>query len=318
MINLPKIVSLPLRMKWIFLALISSFFLGLYDISKKRSLEGNNVLMVLFLNTLFCAIIFIPLIIASHLCRMEGFCTSFEQSQFYVPEGNLITHITVFIKAIIVLVSWVLGYYGLKNMPITLAGPINATRPVLVLLGAVTLFGERLNVWQWLGVALAIVSFYLLSHTGKREGISFVRNKWVWCCMGGTFMGAVSGLYDKWLMADLSPVFVLSWYVVYQAFIMGILVWVLHKRHNNNRISFTWRWSILLISVCLSIADFVYFTSLSIDGSLISVISMLRRCSVLVSFAYGAWVLKEKNIRAKSVDLALILMGLAFLVAGSV
>lgn len=299
-------------MKWIFLALVSSFFLGLYDISKKKSLEGNNVLKVLFLNTLFCALLFIPFIVASHLGH------SLDGTLFYVPRADFTTHIKVFVKAVIVLISWVLGYYGLKNMPITLAGPINATRPVLVLLGAVTLFGERLNVWQWIGVAVAIASFYLLCHTGKKEGITFHRNRWVWCCMGGTFMGAFSGLYDKWLMTDLSPVFVLSWYVVYQAVIMGILLWILYKRHDNNNTPFTWRWSILLISLCLSTADFVYFSSLSVDGSLISVISMLRRCSVLVSFAYGAWILKEKNIRAKAVDLALILLGLAFLVAGSV
>lgn len=299
-------------MKWILLALVSSFFLGLYDISKKRSLAGNNVLKVLFLNTLFCALLFIPFIVASHCGH------ALDGTVFYVPGADASTHIKVFAKAVIVLISWTLGYYGLKNMPITLAGPINATRPVLVLLGAVTLFGERLNVWQWIGVAVAIASFYLLSHTGKKEGISFFHNRWVWCCIGATVMGALSGLYDKWLMADLSPVFVLSWYVVYQAIIMGALLLVLHERHGHNDTPFTWRWSIPLISLCLSIADFVYFSSLSVEGSLISVISMLRRCSVLVSFGYGAWILKEKNIKAKAVDLALILLALGFLVAGSV
>lgn len=131
-------------------------------------------------------------------------------------------------------------------------------------------------------------------------------------------MGAVSALYDKWLMADLSPVFVLSWYVVYQAVMMGVLLWILSRRPHAKATPFHWRWSILLISICLSTADFIYFSSLSVEGSLVSVISMLRRCSVLVSFAYGAWILKEKNIRAKAVDLALILLGLALLVAGSV
>ncbi len=299
-------------MKWITLALLSAFFLGMYDVSKKRSLEGNQVMRVLFLNVVFCALLFLPFIITSHCSHL------LDGTVFYVLQADFATHLKVVLKAAIVLLSWVLGYYGLQNLPITLAGPINATRPVIVLLGAVTLFGERLNLWQWTGVALAVASFYLLSHTGKREGITFQSNRWVWCCMGGTVMGAVSALYDKWLMADLSPVFVLSWYVVYQAVMMGVLLWILSRRPHAKATPFHWRWSILLISICLSTADFIYFSSLSVEGSLVSVISMLRRCSVLVSFAYGAWILKEKNIRAKAVDLALILLGLALLVAGSV
>ena len=62
---------------------------------------------------------------------------------------------------------------------------------------------------------------------------------------------------------------------------------------------------------------FVYFYSLSLDGALISVVSMVRRSSVMVSFLVGAMVFHEKNLRSKAVDLALVILGMIFLYIGT-
>ena len=50
---------------------------------------------------------------------------------------------------------------------------------------------------------------------------------------------------------------------------------------------------------------------------MISVVSMLRRGSVLVSFIFGAMVFREKNLKSKVVDLVLVLIGMIFLYLGS-
>lgn len=297
---------------WIVLAIGSAFFLGIYDISKKQSLDKNNVLMVLALNTLFCALLFLPFVILS---RAE--LPFISDTIFYVPKGTLHEHFLVFLKALLVLSSWILSYYGLKYIPITLAGPINATRPVIVLIGALTIFGEQLNVYQWIGVLIAIVSFFMLSMSGKKEGIDFYHNRWVWCSILGTFLGAVSALYDKYLLKEMTPMFVQSWFLLYQSIVMGTTIVLIHMVQKEQKSPFKWRWTIVLISVSLSIADFLYFYSLSLGDSMISIVSMLRRCSVIISFVFGALFLKEKNIRAKAIDLALVLLGLFFLVLGS-
>ena len=77
-----------------------------------------------------------------------------------------------------------------------------------------------------------------------------------------------------------------------------------------------WGW-VFLVSLFLSLADFVYFYALSLPGALISVVSMIRRGSVLVSFTVGAFVFHEKNLRSKVVDLALVLLSMLFLYLGS-
>jgi drug/metabolite transporter (DMT)-like permease len=227
----------------------------------------------------------------------------------------------ILLKACIVLSSWLLGYIGIKHLPITIVGPINATRPVMVLIGALLIFGERLNLWQWAGVLLAILSFFLLSRSGKKEGIDFKHNRWILCTVGAAVLGAVSGLYDKYLMASegglgLPRLTVQCYYNFYQMGMMGVMLLLLWWPKRKEGTPFQWRWSILLISVFLSVADYVYFYSLSLDGALISVVSMVRRSSVLVSFMLGALLFHEKNLRSKAIDLALVLLSMVLLWLG--
>ena len=158
---------------WIILAFVSATLLGLYDTSKKYSLKGNDVIPVLFLNTLFCSLIFIPLILLSQYTNL------LEGSVLQVGAGGWGMHKWIILKSVIVLLSWVFGYFAIAHLPLTIVGPINATRPVMTLVGAMVVFGERLNVWQWIGVIFAIISLFLLAQSGKKEGIDFKHNKWI-------------------------------------------------------------------------------------------------------------------------------------------
>lgn len=299
-------------MTWFFLALLSACLLGVYDLTKKISLRNNAVLPVLFLNILFCNVWFIPLIVLSHFlpATMAG-------TFVYVPEITWMQQGYVLIKAAIVLSAWILGYIGLKHLPLTIVGPMNATRPVLVLLGALLVFGERLNVYQWIGVLLSIFSLYLLSLSGAKEGIRFKKNKWIYCIMASALLGAVSGLYDKFLMARMDRMAVQAWYNFYQLLLMGSVLMLLWWPNRKKGTPFQWRWSIPLIAVFISLADFAYFFALSHADAMISIVSMTRRSSVIISFILGVVLLKERNVKRKAFDLALILVGMLFLYLGS-
>lgn len=298
---------------WLLLAFCSAALLGFYDVFKKKSLANNAVLPVLGLNTLFSSLIFLPFILVSWL-RPEWL----EDMLFFVPQVGWEVHRFIILKSLIVLSSWTFGYFGMKYLPLTIVGPINATRPVMTLVGALLIFGERLNVYQWIGVLLAIVSFFMLSRSGKKEGIDFQHNRWIWFVVLAALLGAVSGLYDKYLMKQFDNMVVQSWYNIYQLFLMGGVLMFLWLPKRKTTTPFHWDWCIILISVFLSAADFVYFYALSMDGSMISIVSMVRRGSVIVSFLFGAMVFREKNLRSKAVDLLLVLIGMVFLYLGSV
>ena len=298
---------------WLILAFCSAVLLGFYDVSKKQSLGGNAVIPVLTLNTLFSTLFFLPFILLSAAGRLDG------GGFFHMGEAGWEAHLCVILKSLIVLSSWIFGYFAMKHLPLTIVGPVNATRPVMVLVGALLVFGERLNGYQWAGVGLAVLSFFLLSRSGRREGIDFRHNRWVLFLVLAAALGAVSGLYDKYLMGTrgLEPLFVQSWYNLYQLLEMTAVLFLLWWPRRRQGTPFRWRWSIPLISLFLSAADFVYFYSLSYDDALISVVSMVRRSSVVVSFLCGALLFHEKNLRSKAVDLGLVLLGMFFLYLGS-
>jgi len=297
---------------------LSAAFLGIYDSLKKKALKDNAVIPILFLNTLFSSLIFLPFILLSGMTDM------LDGSIFHVASGGWEVHKFIVLKALIVLSSWILGYFGMKHLPLTIVGPINATRPVMVLVGALLFFGERLNVWQWVGVSLAVISFLLLSRSGKKEGIDFKHDHWIYMIVGAAALGAVSGLYDKYLMAPagqggvgLDRMMVQSWYNIYQCFMMLVMLLLLWWPKHNQTTPFHWDWAIIGVSVFLSTADFMYFYSLSLPEAMISIVSMVRRGSVIVSFLCGAMFFREKNLKAKAVDLALVLLGMIFLYIGS-
>ena len=303
---------------WLLFAFLSAFLMGFYDVAKKKALAKNSVIPVLLLNTFFSSMLFIPLIVLSYSGKISA------DSIFYIQQYGIKEHINILAKAVLVLTSWVFAYFGLKHLPITIVGPINATRPIWVLLGAIIFFGEKLSLFQWIGVIVAIVSFYLLSKSGKKEGIDFGKNKWILFVIFANIVGAFCGLYDKYLLAvndnggiGLSILTLLSWYNIYQCLIMAVVFVAFYLFYRRKLLIFRWSWGILLISIFLSCAEMSYFYSLSLDGAMISIVSMVRRSSVVVSFLLGAWLFREKNLKAKAFDLLLVLISMVFLYIGS-
>ena len=289
---------------------MSAALLGCYDSFKKQALKANAVIPVLFLNTLFSSLIFLPFIVLSSTTN------TLDDSIFYVTSGGWEEHKYVLLKALIVLSSWVLGYFGMKHLPLTIVGPINATRPVMVLVGALLVFGERLNGWQWAGVLLAVLSFLMLSHSGKKEGIDFKHDHWIWMIVGAAALGYLMAPVESGGVG-LNRMLVQAWYNFYQCGMMLAMLVFLWWPHRKEITPFHWHWSIIGVSLFLSTADFMYFYSLSMPEAMISIVSMIRRGSVVVSFLFGAVFFHEKNLKAKAFDLALVLLGMIFLYIGS-
>lgn len=297
---------------WVLLALMSAVLLGIYDVFKKISLKENAVIPVLTFSILISAGLFlIPLVASTYAPE------SMQAIRFYVPKVNLETHLYILLKSFIVLGSWISAYFGMKNIPITIYSPIRATQPVWTVIGAFFIFSERLTPMQTIGVVITITFFYLFSLAGLKEGISWKKNKWIWLIVLATLLGSASGLYDKHLMHEFDRVAVQVYSTLYQAIIMLIVLFTLWYPNRKSTTPFQWRWSIIGISLFLMIADYVYYWSLSSEGSLISIVSTIRRSGAVVPFLFGALFLKEKNLKMKGVLLCGILAGVILLTFGA-
>lgn len=280
---------------WLWMTLASALMLGIYDVFKKQALKNNGVLWVLLAATSFSTLFLCP----------------------FLTAGSMDDHLRIILKAVLVTVSWVSGLIGLKLLPITTVSTLKASRPFFVVLFSIVLFGERLNVWQWLGVALALLALTLLSGASKKEGIDFSKSKGILAMAVSILAGVASALYDKHVIQGMEPLFLQSWcnFYITLLLVICVLVKALHDKEKRER--FKWDWMLLVIAVFITGADMLYFFALKQEGALLSVISIMRRCSVVVTFVLGAIVFKEKKIKEKSVDLAILLAGMALLLYGS-
>ena len=297
---------------WIILAFISALLLGMYDVSKKVSVQGNAVIPVLFSSVAISSLLLLPFLLIS---RFQP--SIIENTSMYVPVVDARTHWMLLIKAFIVLSSWLFAYFALKHLPITIASPIKATQPIWVVIGGVLIFAEKLNSWQIAGVAITLASFFMFSLVGKKEGFSFRDNKWIWFIILATLTGAVSGLYDKYLLRQFNHMAVLTYYTFYQTIIMSFITFLLWYPTRKRTTPFQFRWSIAFISLLLLTADFTYFYALTLPESLISVVSTVRRSGVIVPFLYGALVMRDKNLKLKMIDLLGVILGMIFLFLGT-
>ncbi len=277
-------------MSWLYLGIASGLILGFYDLFKKASIRDNAVLPVLLFSNITCALVWLPFVIWSAIDPQ-----TIPHQLLLVENPTLLEHGFLMLKACIVGASWLMGYFALKNLPISIASTISATRPVYTLIGAFILFHESPSSGQWLGISITVLFFFALSVVGRREGIKFENNKWIWLVIGGTIAGAVSGLWDKFLLGTqgMNVATVQSWFSIYLVVFMIIPLWGWLKNWWP-RSNFQWRWSIPAIGIALLAADFCYFTALSDSDAMISIISCLRRGSVIVTFSLGTYLYKEK------------------------
>lgn len=298
-------------MSWIVASLVSAFFLGLYDLSKKHALRDNAVLPVLFLSTVIGAVGWLMLLLL-------GLAAPAALPAALVPEElTLAQHGLVFLKSMIVALSWTFTYFGIKHLPLSLAAPIRATGPLWTLGGALVVLGERPTWLENAGILITLLSFYGLSVVGRNEGVHFHRNKWVGCMIAGTLCGAVSGLYDKYLLGTvgLSAAAVQAWFTLYLPVVLLPLLVGWWRRWWPRNV-FHWRWSIPVIAATLLMADFVYFDALRNPEALVAVVSSLRRGSILVAFAGSIWLFRETRGGTKLPAVLGIFLGIVLTILG--
>lgn len=300
-------------MQWVLLSLISALLLGFYDIFKKSTVVNNAIIPVLFYSTLVSGLLFAPFILTSYF--YPDFYQSAFWSHFYVEPLTWRQHLLIMGKTALILVSWMFSYSAMKNLPITVVGPVNQLRPAISLILLFAIFREHLTWMQWTGVVLAMVSFWLMGRSGKKEGIHFKTNKWVYMLLASAVMVALSGVYDKFLLSgeSISPSTIQAWYTVYDFIMMAVMFFVIWRPKRKDH-PFEWRWGIVAMAVFVSIADVIYLSGLKQEAAVLVLIPLiLYGVRLVVSFVYGALCFKERNIRSKIIPLLMVLAALVFM-----
>ena len=291
---------------WMYLGLLAALFLGLHNLCKKHAVQGNEVFPVL-LGTVSSGFLFV-----ATFYGLSIFYPDYALEHGYnFQKISWQTHGFIFIKSAIMASSWILAYQALKHLPITIVTPIRSAGPFFTFIGAILIYQEKPNTLQWIGFFLIIFSVMLYSKIGKKEGINFKRNKWIFAIIGATFLGASSGLYDKFLIQNLSlnPQTLQFWFCLYTILILLVILTITWFPYAEKRQAFKFRWSIVAVGVLLQAADYFYFKALQDPDALIMLLSAIKRSQILIAVVVGGLVFKEHNKRKKLVPLAGIMIG---------
>ncbi|WP_438962552.1 EamA family transporter [Nonlabens sp.] len=291
---------------WMYLGLLAALFLGLHNLCKKDAVRGNEVFPVLLGTTTAGFLLIFPLFIGSWL-----YPVTFKEAGFFVESIAWSTHGFIFIKSMIMAASWILAYQALKHLPLTIVTPIRSAGPFFTFIGAIIIYKEMPNNWQWLGFFLIIFSVVLYSRIGKKEGIHFKSNKWIFAIIAATFLGASSGLYDKFLIQNLTlnPQTLQFWFCFYTIMILLVILSVTWFPYKEKRTAFKFRWTIPAVGILLQTADYFYFKALQDPEALIMLLSAIKRSQIIIAVVIGGLIFKEKNKRKKLIPLAGIMIG---------
>lgn len=320
---------------WTLLAFVSALCLGCYDVSKKIALRNNPVVDVLTISICVSALLLsVPLLLSRLTPAMMS------TTLFYVPQLDAQAHLYTLLKSVIVLSSWIFAYVSLKHLPLSLVSPMQATGPMWTLIGALLIFNEHLNAWQWAGVLLAIGTIFAFSlrsvYSTRHQHVNAGNQasaatpvKYYICLALGILIGACSGLYDKYLMRQFDHNFVQVYYTLYQA-VMMLVVWSIMRlirrgsrpagadlRNNKHLRLSAGMIPIVLISIFLVISDNTYMLALRDPDSMIAVVSTIRRGGTVIGFGYGLLFLKESDPWHKLLCMIGISAGLLCLAIGA-
>jgi len=289
-----------------YLGLLAALFLGLHNLCKKHAVQGNEVFPVL-LGTVLSGFVFVAAFYVLSTFYPD-YATANGYNFQHIPVK---THGFIFFKSMLMAGSWILAYQALKHLPLTIVTPIRSAGPFFTFIGAIIIYKESPNLYQWIGFFLIIFSVILYSRIGKKEGIDFKTNKWIFAIIGATFLGASSGLYDKFLIQtiNLNPQTLQFWFCLYTIFILLIILGITWFPYPEKRKAFTFRWTIIAVGVLLQAADYFYFKALQDPDALIMLLSAIKRSQLIIAVVVGGIIFKEQNKRKKLVPLTGIMLG---------
>ncbi len=275
---------------WVVLIALYGIFKGLRDPVKKKALEKNGVLETLFLYVLFGFLMCIP----------------FSPDAFEIPPKYIGF---IFIKSAVVFVAWTASFVSVKKLPVSLYGILDTSRVIFSILFGVILLGESITLQSGSGLLLVVAGLYMVN--AKKGGDTAGDGmKYVWITLLSCVFNAVSGTMDKMLMStgEITSSQLQFWFML----LLSVMYFVYIKARGE-RINFRTglkNTAIYIISALLILGDRILFVANSDPRSMVTVMTLIKQCSVPVTIISGMLVYKEKNILYKLICAAIIIAGI--------
>lgn len=301
-------------MIWIFLVLIYGILKGFREIAKKKAMEKNSVMEVLFSYTLISFIFVIPQ--APKAFGME--------IKFYF---------LIALKSFFIFLAWIFSFHSLKKLPVSVYGILDLSRVLFATSLGIFILHESLSINQILGLifvcsGLLLLKFKppLLKKIFKYDDSDFSKkekklisgennlhsqtkttNFYIFLALLSCFLNAGSGFLDKILMKELSSSQLQFWYMLFLT--IYYLIYILFKKEKFRKTIFK-NWWIYLLAIMFVIGDKVLFIANGMEGSKITIMTLIKQSGCIVTILGGKFIFKEKNTAYRLFCAATVIFGI--------
>ena len=276
---------------WIIFIILYGVLKGAREPMKKRLLKDVNVLTSLLVYTFIGFLMSVPT----------------ATGVFDVPP-----HIFgwILVKSSSIFFAWILSFTVLKKLPISTYGLTDMSRVIFSTLMGVIFLHESLTIKGIFSLLLVVSGLYIANRktTTNKEGYQISH---IWLLFLACFLNAVSGTLDKYIMSSgtitssaLQFWFMLTLSLMYLAYI------IVKKEKLELKKALKNPW-IYALSFSLVLGDRLLFIANSDPASKVTIMTLIKQSSAVVTIVLGKILYHEKHIVKKLLCALIILIGIA-------
>ncbi len=274
---------------WVVLVLIYGLLKGAREVCKKKSLEKNTVIEVLFFYTLFSFLLVLP-----NIANLGSISI------------KLLSLIAL--KSLIIFLAWILSFHAIHAMPVSLYGILDLSRVLFATFLGISVLHEEMTIFRTIGLILVASGLLLLKYRRNGKVSEHVRPAIVIVAIASCMLNSLSGLMDKILMRSVTSSQLQFWYMLF--LVIMYFVYVLISRSQTDFTSAVknpWIWAMAILFV---IADKCLFIANGIEASKITVMTLIKQSGCIITIFAGKFIFREKNITHKLVCATIIITGI--------
>lgn len=283
-------------MMWMALVLFYGLAKGFREVIKKKSLEKNTIIEVLFFYTLISFLMVTPDV-------ENAWGITWEQCGFTA------------LKSLVIFMAWLFSFKAIQQLPISYYGILDLSRVLFATLLGVLILGEVMSYYQIAGLAMVMLGLLLLRFRGnshRETDQERVEGKYVVMAFASSILNAVSGFMDKILMREMNSSQLQFWYMLFLVLFYAIYILVTRTRIRFGKLIRNY-W-IYALSLLFVLADRALFIANGMESSRITVMTLIKQSGCIVTILAGRVLYKEKNIAYKSFCAAVIIAGIVIAV----
>lgn len=274
---------------WILFIFIYAFLKGSREGMKKAALKKSSSNEILFFYTLVGFVAVAPF----------SWKVAFATEPIYIFYS--------FLKAAVVCAAWIFAFLAIKKMSVSLYGIMDLSRMVFSTMLGVFALGESFTIPKAIGVTLVITGL-LLVNLKKDTSSKGVTATVLIAALLNCFLNAVSGTMDKVLMKNMESSQLQFWFMLFMSLIYGIVLLVRREKISVKCLKTNY-W-IPIMSLSLIIGDKLLFEANANPASEVTVMTIIKQSSVIVTVLTGWLVFKEKHILYKMMCAGIVLSGI--------